>query len=322
MKNLFLLLLLPTSLFAQFPDYNELQNWAAHPWKRDNSDRLPKDLQKNTLRDSVVDVFFVHPTTYFGFKNGWNALPGNDEVNKRTDEKPVLYQASVFNEQARVFAPRYRQASYSAYFTDKKDSAKIAFDTAYEDVKTAFLFYLEHWNNNRPFIIASHSQGTQHAGRLLKELVENTPLQNRLVMAYLIGMPVHSDYFTYLQPCTDSTQTGCFVSWRTYIRDYEGEPYIAEETKNVIVTNPLTWKIDSVYAPRKLNKGGILYNFDKVIPHLTDAQTHGNILWARRPKKFGSFLIRLKNYHIADYNLFYMNIREDVRRRIGYFWKQ
>ena len=319
---LILNLLIPFVATAQVPNYSDLNNWSAHPTIFDNSDRVPKDLQKNFVKDSLVDVFFVHPTTYFGFTDGWNASLGNDEVNNRTDEKPILYQASVFNETANIYAPRYRQATYSAYFTDKKDSAKLAFDTAYEDVKTAFVYYLQHWNNNRPFIIASHSQGTQHAGRLIKELIENSPLKNRMVMAYLIGMPVHSDYFSYLQPCADSTQTNCFVSWRTYRTGYEGEAYIEEEEKNVIVTNPLTWKIDSTYAPRNLNHGGILYNFDKVIPNLTDAQKHGNILWVRRPKKFGSFLIRLKNYHIADYNLFYVNIREDVKRRIGYFWKR
>lgn len=307
---------------SQPADYSSLSNWAAHPWKKDNSDRIPKDLQKDHRRDTLVDVFFLHPTTYFGFKNGWNAAPGNDEVNTRTDEKPILYQASVFNASARIFAPRYRQATYSAYYTAKKDSADLAFDTAYADLKAAFIYYLENWNNNRPFIIASHSQGTQHAGRLIKDVIENTPLQQRLVMAYLIGMPVSNDYFSSLQPCSDSTQTGCFVSWRTYLKGYAGEEYIGKEKNNVVVTNPLTWRIDSTHASIALNKGGILYNFDKVIPRLTDAQKQGNILWVRRPKKFGSFLIRLKNYHIADYNLFYVNIHEDVERRIGYFWKR
>ena len=36
--------------------------------------------------------------------------------------------------------------------------------------KAAFQYYLEHYNNGRPFIIASHSQGTYHAKRLITGL--------------------------------------------------------------------------------------------------------------------------------------------------------
>lgn len=240
-------------------------------------------------------------------------------VNKRTDEKPILYQASIFNEKARVYAPRYRQAHYKAYFTSDKDSAQMAFDLAYADVKNAFVTYLQQWNNDRPFIIAAHSQGTQHGQRLIKELIEGTALQPKMVLAYLVGMPVREMDFEKIKPCTDSTQTGCFVSWRTLRKGFEGEAYMLQETRDVVVTNPLTWKTDSAYAPAYLNRGGILYNFDKVRPGLTDAQKQGNVLWSRRPRVAGSFLLRLKNYHIGDYNLFYLNVREDVARRIRYY---
>ena len=60
-----------------------------------------------------------------------------------------------------------------------KDTSKAgkAFDFAYEDIKKSFEYYLQHYNNGRPIIIASHSQGTTHALRLLKEFFENKPLQ-------------------------------------------------------------------------------------------------------------------------------------------------
>src|ERR1700741_3339577 len=57
------------------PDYSNLDYWAAHPWKHDPSDSLPKALQKNYNPDSTVDIFFLHPTTYGDreMKLGWNA---------------------------------------------------------------------------------------------------------------------------------------------------------------------------------------------------------------------------------------------------------
>jgi hypothetical protein len=70
------------------------------------------------------------------------------------------------------------------------------------------------------------------------------------------------------------------------------------------------------FASSKLNKGGILKNFNKVIPGLVHAQIHGNLLWVNKPKFFGNIFLAIKNYHIADYNLFYVNIRDNVTARI------
>jgi hypothetical protein len=252
---------------------------------------------------------------------GWNANIDDEALNQKTDNTAILYQASVFNKYSRVFAPRYRQANLLAFFTDDKEKADAALDTAYADVKKAFEYYLNNYNHGRPIIIASHSQGTLHAGRLLKEFFENKPLEKQLVCAYIIGLPVFSDYFTTLKPCADSTATGCFISWRTFEEGYNA-PFVQKETKKAFVINPLTWTMDTTLAPASLNKGGILRDFNKVIPGLVHAQIHGNILWVNKPKFLGSIFLKTKNYHIADYNLFYENIRENAGTRIRSFLKK
>lgn len=304
------------------PDYSNSNYWAAFPFKYDPSDNNPSDLN-HELRDSLADVFFIHPTTYTEKKMpmGWNADIDNTGLNKKTDRSTILYQASVFNKYCRVFAPRYRQVNLQAFYTVDKEKAEAAFDTGYEDVKAAFIFYLKNYNNGRPIIIASHSQGTLHARRLLKEFFEGKPLQRQLVCAYLIGLPVFSNYFTLLKPCQDSTATGCFVSWRTFEEGYTA-PYIRQETLTAWVINPLTWTMDTTLAPAYLNEGGVLRNFNKVNPGLVHAQIHRNILWVNKPKFFGSIFLKIKNYHIADYNLFYENIRENVGTRIQAFLKK
>lgn len=304
------------------PDYSKLNYWAASPFKYDPSDNVPSDL-KNKSKDSLADVFFIHPTTYTDRKMpmGWNADINNKELNSKTDKSTILYQASVFNKYCRVFAPRYRQANLLAFFTDDKEKAAAAFDTAYEDVRAAFIYYLKNYNQGRPIIIASHSQGTKHAGKLLKEFFEGKPLQKQLVCAYIIGLPVFTNYFSQLKPCADSTATGCFISWRTFEEGYIS-PVIAQEKLKAYVINPLTWTMDTTLASPNLNKGGILRNFNKVIPGLVHAQIHVNILWVNKPKFFGSIFLKTKNYHIADYNLFYDNIRENVGTRIQAFLQQ
>ena len=175
-------------------NYSNLTLWAAHPWKKDNSDSVTIALKKE-VRDSSVDVFFIHPTTYTNkkFKN-WNASISDETINNKTDQSTILYQASVFNGSCRIFAPRYRQAHINAFYISKEESDKY-FDIAYNDIRNAFLYYLKYYNHGRPIIIASHSQGTLHAGRLLKEFFENKELINQLVCAYLVGMPIPEDYF-------------------------------------------------------------------------------------------------------------------------------
>jgi hypothetical protein len=305
------------------PDYARLDYWAAHPWKWDPSDSVPLPLNNSQYRDSLVDVFFLHPTSFTdGNATAWNAAIDDADLNEKTDYSSILYQASVFNEQCRVFAPRYRQAHIRAFGTDDLENKKRAFDLAYEDVRRAFEYYLDKWNGARPIIIASHSQGTVHAAKLLKEYFDDKVLRNRLVCAYVIGMPVPENYLSNIPPCRDSLATGCLVSWRTYKRNYV-EPYIREEKYISVVNNPLSWNYkDSSIAPRSMNTGAVLRNFNKVKAGVVDAQIHGNVLWTSKPRFPGSFLIRKKNYHIGDYNLFYVNIRNNVRTRINMFWKR
>jgi hypothetical protein len=304
------------------PDYSDLHYWAAHPYKHDLADSVPKPLRKTYVQDSMVDVFFIHPTTLVDTNDKrWNAPIDDAAINAKTDYSAILYQASVFNEQCRVFAPRYRQANLNAFFIAQNKS-KAYFDLAYEDVKKAFEYYLAHYNNGRPIIIASHSQGTLHAGQLLKEFFEGKPLQNKLVCAYVIGMPIPTFYFTVLKPCDNPNATNCYLGWRTFKSDYEGPDYIQKEFFKSIVVNPLTWMRDSSFATTAQNKGSILKNFNKINKRGVSAQIHKNILWTSKPKFFGSVFLKSKNYHIADYNLFYMNIRANVRERIGAFWKR
>lgn len=302
-------------------DYLNLSLWAAHPYKMDPSDSVPSPLLKKEEFPTGVDVFFIHPTTYTGDKiYGWNASVTDDDLNHQTDYSSILYQASVFNEGSRVFAPRYRQAHISAFFSSH-DSANISLELAYEDVRSAFECYLNHYHQNQPIIIASHSQGTRHAGRLLKEFFENTALQKKLVCAYIIGMPIPLEYFTTITPCKDSTETGCFVGWRTYKRNYTPE-FIQNEKFKAVVTNPLSWTTNESFVSDRFNKGGVMMKFNKIVPNVVDAQVSGNILWSCKPNIFGKIFIRQKNFHIGDINLFYVNIRDNVRCRIDHYFKK
>jgi len=308
------------------PDYSDLHYWAAHPYKKDPSDSVPKPLLSNYQKDSAVDIFFVHPTTYTDASKiiGWNALIDDATINAKTDYSPILFQASVFNAAGRIFAPRYRQAHLSAYYAktaqDSSD-AIAAFELAYQDIKAAFEYYLAHNNAGRPIIIASHSQGSTHTKRLLKEFFENKPLYSKLVAAYIIGMPVPINFYTAIPSCNLPNQTGCICSWRTYKQGYIPED-ITQEKNKAIVTNPLSWDATKTNMDRNDNKGGILLKFNSLVTNVASATISDGVLWTVKPHFFGNIFYTTKNYHIADYNLYYLSIRENAQTRINAYLKK
>lgn len=305
------------------PDYSDPANWAALPDKEDQADALPSDELSDRQADSPVDVFYLHPTSYFGQQgsHNWNAATDNAKVNARTDEGAIRFQASIFNGAGRVYAPRYRQGHIHLYFTQKDTlSAQGALDLAYEDVRRAFQYYWEHYNAGRPLIIASHSQGTNHAERLLREFFDGQAAQQQLVAAYLVGMPIQKDAFEHIPPCENAEQVGCFTSWRTFKQGYE--PKHIPLGDDILVTNPLNWTTDGTYAPKSLNLGAVLNPFENIYTNASDAQGHKGILWASKPRFKGSLFFNRKNYHIGDFNIYYMNVRENAQARAAAYLEQ
>lgn len=305
------------------PNYSDVTYWSAHPAIKDPSDSVPAPLLASYQQDTTVDVFFIHPTTYLGTEKpfGYNADIADGFLAAKTDYSPVLYQGSLFNVAGRVFAPRYRQAHISAYYPATPADTALAiaaFELAYQDVKAAFEYYLANENKGRAIIIASHSQGTTHGIRLVKEFFDGTPLQKQLVAAYLVGIPVNPNLYTSIKPCDTPKQTGCICSWRTYKEGYT-PPFVINEKFDAIVTNPLTFTKSIPNASWKANKGGVLTNFNKLAKGVAEAKVVSRVLWTARPKIFGSFLVKNPNYHIGDYNLYYTNVRENVIERIKAF---
>jgi hypothetical protein len=296
-------------------DYGNMINWAAHPQKKDEADTLALGADK--YRRKEVDVFFIHPTTLTGklIMGQENAEITDETINKKTDQSPIRFQASVFTESCNVYAPRYRQAHLKMY--DEKDSTKLyeTFGKAYGDIKDAFVYYLENNNQGKPFIIASHSQGTTHAKRLIKELIDGKKIQKQLVVAYLVGMPVLKEEFPNIPVCKDSIQTNCFVSWRTFHRNYS-EDWANRLDTNIAVVNPVTWLTTNEIAEKEKHKGAVLYNLQKSYQAIKETQAEGSGVWISKPKFPGSILYNTKNYHVGDINLFYLDIRENIKCRI------
>ncbi len=317
------------------PDYNNERNWAALPGRRDRADRTPPGL-RDAQDSASVDVFYVHPTLYTTKPRTvyrWNQDLRDHRLNREIDRLPTLYQASAFNGAGKIYAPRYRQAHYSAFLTPDLDDKERSLGIAYSDVEAAFDYFLKNYNQGRPFIVAGHSQGTLHAARLLKHKIIGTPLQQRLVVAYLPGMAIPADSLAGLPVCVDSNSIGCFVSWSTYLRGYM-PPTFQKVFAKAVAVNPISWEVATPFptpdtciaegplVPRERHRGAVLRPFGKKYPGICDAQVVGGMVWVTKPRFWGSFLYRSPNYHTGDINLFYLDIRGNAVHRARQFVRQ
>ena len=304
------------------PDYAEARFWAALPDKADEADRVPADSLTDRQATAAADVFYVYPTLYFSEKGDtdWNA-PVQGDFTERVQEQAMRNHASIFNAAGRVYAPYYRQAHIQSYYVAeaRRADARAAFALAYADVKRAFQHYLDHYNDGRPIIIASHSQGTTHCKQLVTEFFDGTELREQLVAAYLVGIEVTTDHFEAIPVCESPDQTGCFVSWRTWRKGHLPERFYDPERPTAVV-NPISWTTDTAWVDRRYHDGAVLYNYDKgIYPRLIGAGIHEGVLWADKPQFFGSIFFTRKNYHIGDYNLFWLDVRRNARRRVAAF---
>lgn len=318
------------------PDYSSPTAWAAFPGKASHADDVPSGVRK--AKSPNVPVFFIHPTTYLAMTIG-NAAFDAREPNERVDEVVLRAQATVFNDCCMIFAPRYRQASLRGV-TSNSPAGYATTDLAYGDVARAFDEFLR-LNPTGPFLIASHSQGSIHALRLLQEKIAGTPLQRRMVAAYAIGLALPTEITAHGLPiCNAETATGCVITWNTVKRGHidrrrEEEAVIWWQGKyqpiagrELVCVNPLNWQQNGE-ATASRNKGAI-YGAGRPGPipapmkELTGAWCENGLLGVDIPMKerryYADALTLTGVYHDFDYALFYMNIRANVAARIK-AWK-
>lgn len=318
------------SPLPEAPDYKSLEAWAAHPKKEDASDVYISDYPMVPPDFATVDVFFVHTTTWLGKQ--WNAPTDTKEVHKNTANGSMRNQASVFNGVGRVFAPYYRQANGHAFIQPDANGYK-AIEIAYADVLEAFSVFLDEYNNGRPFIIASHSQGSILASRLLGERIVDSPDQEQLIAAYVIGGPVSEEFFGGLPICTSIDQTGCVVAFNVRGSNFQpnalefisplGTEYPPMEGR--VCVNPL-----GEQNTKEAHQGALFFDTKTptVLPNFCSARCEDGALivenLSKLPKRgiMDGLLMKVygeDNYHAIEYQMFYLNLREDSQRRVSYF---
>jgi hypothetical protein len=281
-------------------------------------------------------VFFIHSTSYLE-KAAWNA-PLDDSQSRAMAETLVRGLASPFNQAAELWAPRYRQATFGAFLSDKPQALE-ALDLAYGDITAAFDSFLANVPAGRPIVLVGHSQGAYHLRRLIADRIAGRRLARRMAAAYVIGWPVSLEHdlpLMGLPACAAPDQSGCVVSWLSYgepadpamtLAAYARRPALDGKSpggSRFLCSNPLTGEIGGA-APASANRGTLkpdkeLKTGVLVIPGVPAACRADGLLSVGAAPDLGPYVMPGNNYHIYDIPLFWANLRADFARRVK-AWK-
>ena len=280
-------------------------------------------------------VFFVPPTSFL--KAGgteWNATL--DDATTNTRARIFLRGlASPFNRADEIWAPKYRQAAAGAFLTDKPE-AQQAIDAAYADVAQAFDYFLKSVDEDKPIVLAGHSQGAIHVLRLLMDRADAQGFTDRIAAVYAIGWPISIEHDLPALPlpaCASAGQPGCIMAYSSFADDgdaefikrrYEVTPGFDGQPRGdgpILCVNPLTGGTGGA-APASANLGTLKPSADLTSGELVAGAiparcNEEGLLLIGDPPELGEGVLPGGNYHVYDIPLFWKNLQEDVLARVS-----
>ena len=277
--------------------------------------------------DKDADVFFICPTVYGGDSETFN-MALDDTETKESFLGATNMEKGIYDTDCRFFAPYYRQAALNVYEMESSDREQYL-KVAYEDVKLAFEYYMEHYNNDRPIVLAGFSQGADLSIRLLKDYFSDDKTKDLLVACYAIGWSITEaelQEYEHLKFAQGENDVGVIISFNSEAENVTDSLMIPEGTKTLAI-NPLNWKTDGTVADKTMNAGACFTDYDgnivNEVPQLTGAyidETRGalkvtDVTSEEYPPVLSIFDSGV--YHLYDYQFFYRNLQENVSVRVA-----
>lgn len=298
------------AVLAEVPDYSRPSNWAYYG--------IGDETEK------PADLFLVCPTVDMGLQ-GNRRMSLEDAAMKEKFVGALNMERGIYEENTRMYAPYYRQVSLPVYTMNRTEQETLLAE-AYEDVRAAFRYYLEHFNGGRPVVLAGFSQGADMCIRLMKDFFADEGLRGRLVAVYAIGWRITKEEtkeYPWLHVAAGERDVGGIITFNSERVGVEESIIIPRGVKTLAV-NPLNWTSSSEPAPRELNLGACFTDYrgriTEEIPALTGAYIDENrgslIVTDISADRFPNDLIGEGIFHIYDYMFFYRNLQKNVADRI------
>lgn len=295
-------------------DYSDPENWLS----------LPETPEKS------VDAIYLYPTVYGTVVTAEDDIAHIDDVSMRIGAVfAATTQASVFEEQCNLFIPYYRQFTVEALLDMNENHPEAMSYCVSQDIYGMLDYYFEHLNKGRPFILAGHSQGSLWMTYVLEDYMKQHPeyLEN-MVAAYIIGYSVTEDYLSrnpHLKFAEGATDTGVIISYNTEGSENHDQ-FNCVVLEGAIAINPINWKRDGTYASAEENLGS-LSTEGEIEYNKADARldTERGVVICDSVESVPELQEAMQNYfgpesyHLQDYSLYFMNLRQNVADRIDAF---
>ncbi len=279
-------------------DFSKDENWAV----------------KSNKNNYDYDIFYIYPTVIFEGKNGKMNFLIKEQRNAALANS--FAATALMRKHANVYAPFYRQADLKTFAPFKDFSTvKAKGQCGIKDVEDAFLYYMKHLNNNRPFIIFAHSQGSMVGFEILKKYFNNPKISKKFVAAYLSGMLLEKEElkkYPFLKFTQNKLDTGVILVWNLQSSKAPFSNFFV--TKGALGVNPGNWRIDSQISPYKK-----ISNW-KIQPRAVLNPSNGaTIIELETPEKFEIKEFGKGVYHTGNLSLFMNSINENMKLRINSF---
>ncbi|MDL2279588.1 DUF3089 domain-containing protein [Desulfovibrio sp. OttesenSCG-928-G11] len=295
-------------LAARPPDYANPDNWLSAP----------------TNADKAVDVFFLYPSAWTPPAGDSRTYADIDDTQMRSRAGEILAKtAGLFDRVANIYAPYYRQADAGATLgMPLEDVEALTRAGPGEDALAAFTYYLEHYNDGRPFILASHSQGSSTMKvSILKEMIARNPeLRSRMIAAYCIGWTFTPDYLTAhgLQFAKGADDTGVIISWNTEAPGVSAVNPVVYP--GALVINPIIWTTANSYAPASKSLGSSIAGHQASDGRIDPGR--GVIInTSLNPAKYDlSPMFPYGSLHAVEWELYFHDVLQNViTRSVAYY---
>jgi hypothetical protein len=284
-----------------------------------------------TTIDKPIDVFYVYPTVWAKTSPSDPDVNNIDNASMHAGVAQILpMQASAFAPIGNLYAPFYRQA-------DGKTTLGMSFEQGQalvggvpkDDVFAAFEYYLEHDNKGRPFVILSHSQGSNVVTFLLSEFMPAHPdVYARMIAAYVIGYGVTDEYLAanpHLRFAGGATDTGVIISYNTESPAFNGANPVMAAPGLAQVINPIAWTRAATTVPASASLGAYMPTANGLarMAAYADAtldSTNGVIRCstvdpASMTTTSGTFPLGV--FHAFDISLYYYDLQANAAARVA-----
>ena len=178
------------------PDWSDAATWYISQPSGDNPEGATAP---------AADIFYILPTCVWDWTTE-DGLTCRYSDYTRTDHIEAF---RIFAQgQYGFYCPYYRQISLNVWM-DGEVAVEELFPLSMEDISAAFDYYLDNYNEGRPFVLAGFSQG----GKAVVELVKHLPAEayERMVAAYAIGYRISDEeveQYPQLRPATSLPRSG------------------------------------------------------------------------------------------------------------------